>query len=1098
MSIATTDANQGESSQPDPPTYFNELIRASAGTGKTFHLSNRYLRLVLNDVPVTEILATTFTRQAAREILDRILFRLATAAENDNAALELAMAIGLEDSLVKADESFREKCLRKLRELTSALPRLRVSTLDAFFAQIAQSFSLELGLPPGWRIVEESDEAAIRSLAIDRYLGTGKPDRVVKLMHLLSKGKAERSVSRMIAETVVELHGLYLDSEFKSWKRLSQIKPLDDSELQEAIMALNSCDIEQFDVVKAFSNAKQKDCEQAAAGQWDAFLSDGIAKNLAAGVHTFGRGKKNTVPDALEALYEPLISHAIALLRNQVAVQTESTYTLLDGFNTQYQDLKQATRSLRFDDINRSLLPFANAKAFQQIAFRMNGHINHLLLDEFQDTSLDQWRVIRPFAEHVANDDSRSFFCVGDVKQAIYGWRGGDADILDQMDKQLPNVTALELSDSYRSSSVVIDFVNRVNHGIANHPTLGADEQKAAQDWSDSFPQHATARKELAGYVTLETARIADGEDESQGDLVLDRCAERVADVISQCPTATVAVLTRSNDAVGKVIFRLQQKGIGASELGGNPLTDSAAVQIILSRLRIADHPGDSAAFFHLQNSPWANELGIADPNSGAFGLSEQTRRDLADYGYGTTIEAWANLLRPYCNPREWRRVQQLVELAFIYQQQTEQPAQFGFDSQRRIKSRTTEFINRIETQRVADPSTDQVSVMTVHKSKGLQFDVVFVVELDKGKPQTPKCLASRKSPFDPVDQVTRYVPSKILEKFPQNIQRLHHESAQTKFQETLCVLYVALTRPIHALHVIVAPSKPNAKTARLPKTSAGLIRAAIEESDNLPESSIVFELGDAKWSKDKNADATPASEQERSSAAKRRHSQIKLRPASNNLASGQSPSSREGGGRVRLTDRLSLDSSNAMLYGTVVHAWLEKIEWLDSFNPDDQAEPLKRIAQQLGFPPSQIEETWKRFLEITGKPEIRDLLVEPQFQTSLASVSRIDRNEIDRLVVRNEQPIAALIDDKVTSGFIDRLVVAVDHEGKPVAAQIIDYKTDTIDVHDDGAITSKAAFYKPQLEAYQAAVMDMMKLPMESVSCCLALLQPGCVVPVI
>ena len=112
--------------------------------------------------------------------------------------------------------------------------------------------------------------------------------------------------------------------------------------------------------------------------------------------------------------------------------------------------------------------------------------------------------------------------------------------------------------------------------------------------------------------------------------------------------------------------------------------------------------------------------------------------------------------------------------------------------------------------------------------------------------------------------------------------------------------------------------------------------------------------------------------------------------------------------------------------------------------------------------------------------------------------MSRIDRNEIDRLVVRNEQPIAALIDDKVTSGFIDRLVVAVDHEGKPVAAQIIDYKTDTIDVHDDGAITSKAAFYKPQLEAYQAAVMDMMKLPMESVSCCLALLQPGCVVPVI
>ncbi|MFC1758483.1 UvrD-helicase domain-containing protein, partial [Planctomycetota bacterium] len=616
-------SRQDHSPSTASPNYSNELIRASAGTGKTFHLSNRYLRLVLNDVPVTQILATTFTRQAAREILDRILFRLATAAETDESASDLAMALGIGLEFASGDtsgdtsggekggESFRDRCMRKLRELTASLPRLRVSTLDAFFAQIAQSYSLEIGLPPGWRIVEETEETAIRNQAIDRYLGIGKPERVVKLMHLLSKGKAERSVSRMIADTVIDLHSLYLDSDLKAWKRLSQVKMLDDAELEEAVMALSSCDTDQLDVVKAFKPAKEKDCNRAAAGQWDSFLANGIAKKLAAGQTTFGRGAKNTIPESLEALYQPLVQHAVALMRNQVVVQTESTYTLLDGFDTQYQDLKHRTRSLRFDDINRSLLPFANGKAFQQIAFRMNDQINHLLLDEFQDTSLDQWRVIRPFARHVATDGSKSFFCVGDVKQAIYGWRGGDADILNQMHQQLPDIEAMELADSYRSSSVVIDFVNQVNRGIANHPSLNGDEQKASQDWCDAFPQHATARKELPGYVTMETARVAVDEDDSQVDLVLDRCADRVSEVVRACPTASVAVLTRSNDAVGKMIFRLQQRGVGASELGGNPLTDSAAVQVILSRLRIADHPGDSAAFFHLQNSPWANELGI-------------------------------------------------------------------------------------------------------------------------------------------------------------------------------------------------------------------------------------------------------------------------------------------------------------------------------------------------------------------------------------------------------------------------------------------------------------------------------------------------------
>ncbi|MCA9211420.1 MAG: UvrD-helicase domain-containing protein [Planctomycetales bacterium] len=1086
MTATTSAPNMTEMPKPRNSQYTNELIRASAGTGKTYHLSNRYLRLVLDDVPVPQILATTFTRQAAREILDRILLRLAIAAETAGAAADLAMAIGSDTAA--GDLGFQRKCMGKLRELTAALPRIRVSTLDAFFAQIAQAFSLEIGLPPGWRIVEEDEEAAIRGQAIDRYLGIGKPERVVKLMHLLSKGKAERSVSRMIADTVIDLYGMFLDSDRRAWNSLSPVKPLDDVELEEAIMELNACDVDQLDVVKAFKPAKNKDCHQAASHQWDAFLADGIAKNISQGLRTYGNGKKNEIPDSLQALYEPLIKHALALLRNQIALQTESTFTLLNGFDDQYQELKHDTRSLRFDDINRSLLPFAKADSFRQIAYRMNGLIEHLLLDEFQDTSLDQWRVIRPFAEYVARDSNRSFFCVGDVKQAIYGWRGADADILDQLGQQLPEIEPLELTDSYRSSETVIAFVNDVNRGLANHPTLDADENKAAEDWRDAFPTHATARKELPGHVTIETARYPSDDEEAQADLVFDCCAERVAELVNGCPSASVAVLTRSNDAVAKIIFRLQQHGVAASELGGNPLTDSAAVQLILSRLKLADHPGDSVAFFHLQNSPWADELKISSKESGPFSLSEQTRRQLADLGFGAAIETWANELKRFCNPREWRRLRQLVEMGFVFQRQAEQPTELGFSGQRRIKFRTQPFIRRVETQRVADPSADQVSVMTIHKSKGLQFDAVFVVELDKRKSQAPKCVAHRPSPFDGIDQVVRYVPSKILENFPAKIQRLHHESARAKFREDLCVLYVAITRAIHALHLIVAPSNPKAKVHRLPKTAAGLIRAAVDLTDPIEESTVVYETGDRNWFASKNANAENVESEGSGDSVVTKRAPIRLRTPADRMVSGLSPSSREGGGRVRLADRLSLESSMGMLYGTLVHAWFEQIRWLGDFDTAKEKGRLMRIAQQIGFPQQEAENVWLQFRDSLKNAELETLLDRDRFaQTYLNRASAIAEVQ-----VRNEQPITALLDGQVTSGFVDRLVVAVDESGCPTGAVIIDYKTDKLEADDTNSILRKVDHYRPQLKAYRRAISQMLNLDPASVSSYLVFLNVG------
>ncbi|MFG0297154.1 MAG: UvrD-helicase domain-containing protein, partial [Maioricimonas sp. JB045] len=158
------------------------VIRASAGTGKTFQLSNRYLSLLRTTSP-DRILATTFTRKAAGEILERVLTRLAEAALDEKKCNDLA-------KFIHAPGLTPDDCRQMLRRLTHHLHRVRVSTLDSFFSQIATSFTLELGLPPGWRIIDEFEIVQLRERAIETVLQEGDRGDLTQLMHLLAKGEA--------------------------------------------------------------------------------------------------------------------------------------------------------------------------------------------------------------------------------------------------------------------------------------------------------------------------------------------------------------------------------------------------------------------------------------------------------------------------------------------------------------------------------------------------------------------------------------------------------------------------------------------------------------------------------------------------------------------------------------------------------------------------------------------------------------------------------------------------------------------------------------------------------------------------------------------
>ena len=532
------------------------------------------------------------------------------------------------------------------------------------------------------------------------------------------------------------------------------------------------------------------------------------------------------------AAYRPLVEHATAFLLQQIANQTEATYDLLRRFDAVYRRLKLAQRAMRFEDVTRLLSEAALDGRMAEIEYRLDGRLAHLLLDEFQDTSPVQWRVLRLFARRIFREGGRgSFFCVGDVKQAIFGWRGGVAEIFDTIETDLPSLARQALSMSFRSSPVVIDAVNRVFEGLRGNAAL-RNYAPAAEAWAGRFEPHTTKHAGMPGYCRLLAARRAAEGDKQAVETQLFAAAE-IARIAGEAPGRTVGVLVRTNQAVARMIFALGQQGIEASEEGGNPLCDAPAVQLLLSALRLADHPGDTTARFHVARSPLAAALGLTDHEDAAADAALRIRRRLMDDGYGRTLDAWTKVVAPSCDPRGVARLLQLVELAF------------GYDPL--ATARPGDFVSLVQQRRVESPSSSPVRVMTFHQSKGLQFDVVVLPELDYGLAgQPPQLVVGRPEPTAPLTRVCRYVARDERMVLPSSLADLFEAHGRQRVEESLCVLYVAMTRAVHALEMIVAPAKT--REQNMPGTAAGLLRAALACGAAASEGEVLYEQGDPQW----------------------------------------------------------------------------------------------------------------------------------------------------------------------------------------------------------------------------------------------------------
>jgi ATP-dependent exoDNAse (exonuclease V) beta subunit len=1051
------------------------VIRASAGTGKTFQLSSRYIALLAAGVAPDEILATTFTRKAAGEIQDRVLLRLADAAADADCCRELAASIG--------DKGFSQARARELLGATvRALDRLRIGTLDSHFLQIASGFGLELGLPPGWSICDEIVEQALREEAIELALSRGRLSELMTLVNLLAKGEAVRSISRLVESTVTQLFGYYRQAEAVAWEQIQLTKGLTIEELESVLECIAQATMPE----SRWTKTRDTDVANARSADWKTFISKGLALKVADGEVEF---YKKPIPAELVAHYKKLLAHAASVLVGQLADQTRATQKLLAHFAREYADLQTQRRALRFDDVTHKLAAAAGAGAQERFAFRLDGRIRHLLLDEFQDTAPTQWQVLRPLAQaitHSAGDGqaASSFFCVGDTKQAIYGWRGGEAEIFDALGVELQNLEGQTLATSFRSSQSVIDAVNQVFQNLTSHPQLDKLHD-AVQAWQSQFPPHTTAKCELPGFVRLEFAPTAE-DDEDQTAAVCEFAAQAVARYVADSPHSSIGVLVRTNKAVARMIYLLRRRGVPASEEGGNPLIDSPAVEVILSLLRLADHPGDDVARFHLAHSPLAAALELADyrDRRTAEQLARLTRRQLLDEGYGPLVFAWARRLAEHCDERDQSRLQQLVELAYEYQ-----PAS---------TLRTDDFIRLVEQRRIADPTTANVRVMTIHQAKGLEFDIVVLPELHcplVGQPES--VVVGRPRPTEPIDVVCRYAAEEVRKFLPPRLVALFDDDRRRTVAESLCVLYVAMTRAVHCLHMILPPPKSNERS--LPKTYAGLLRATLGQG-LASTAGVVYEHGDAQWFT--RLLARPAAHDPSRGRPLWRsddlleHSPVELPSAQIHLApplpaparglERVSPSSLEGGHKFPAGKLLEDRPTAGFDHGTLVHAWMEQVAWLDDGLPADAS--LLAIAARVapGIAANRAD-------CLARLATLRKQLQQPKIAAALfrAAYNHYAGSGQIHLEVLRERPFALRVGDRLLSGSIDRLVL-IHRGGKLIAAEVLDYKTDALPPGDKAALAAKVEFYRPQMEAYRLAVATVYGLREQAIGLSLLFLHRG------
>jgi ATP-dependent exoDNAse (exonuclease V) beta subunit len=316
---------------------------------------------------------------------------------------------------------------------------------------------------------------------------------------------------------------------------------------------------------------------------------------------------------------------------------------------------------------------------------------------------------------------------------------------------------------------------------------------------------------------------------------------------------------------------------------------------------------------------------------------------------------------------------------------------------------------------------------------------------------------------------------------------------------ESLCLLYVAMTRAVRALFMFIAPSKTNQKT--LPKMFSGMLRGALYgETLALPDTRL-YEHGVPKW-QSPTPDTSPLNasmvvDSEEAQTVDRPRLMIRLRDANRRRARGLErlrPSDDDVNPFTHLAQQLQSSRSQAMLRGSLLHAWLEQIEWLDDGGPDEAL--LRQVAKKFASTALDIDTEIQTFRGMLKLPQTQRILSRHGYDDrsrlgfSEACQAELQSSDITLRVLR-EHPFAIREHDAVVNGIVDRLILFC-REGHVLAADILDFKADTLTVGDSAGMCKAISQYRSQLSTYQRSISRQFSLDSNCMTTHLLFLQLG------
>ncbi|BAW40228.1 recombination protein RecB [Helicobacter pylori] len=730
-------------------------LKASAGSGKTFALSVRFLALLFKGANPSEILTLTFTKKATAEMKERILDYLKILQKEnleDEKEKEKSQNILKElEEKYRLDPSFVQNSAQKIyQRFLNA--EIRISTIDAFFQSILRKFCWFVGLSANFEVNE--DTKAHQQQLNESFLSALDNKQLEELSVFIAQCLSYDSYT---SDSILE-RLRFLKNKLYLFDPNKKEPAFDEEGFLEKLRSLN----QQIQSVETASDAAKTAIK---CDDFRGFLNSSLTWLEKKGEYRYFKKFKDEIP-TLESECEEIEND----LKRYYEARESALFKKFPKFIQLYDKATSKIQALDFDAIKdkvHALLNGYEEMPAEFFYFRLDSKIAHILIDEFQDTSLNDYKILAPFIDEIKAGIGqakwhRSVFFVGDVKQSIYGFRGSFSSLFESVSKDFYHDN---LEFNHRSSPLIINYVNTIfKKAYQNSPTAY---------WEQKYPKASSNKHARDGYVKV--SLVAD-----ERELLLEQILQEAKNLLEHCidPKDITLLCTTNDDALE--IKNYLQKNLSAIR----PSTESSAKlsQFVESKII------KNALEYALAEEPYKPFY-----KHSVLKLAGYLHDDaIALAGFNPKKESVAGFV--------WK----VMELFELYGECAQICLELAVGCED-----ANEFLEKLEAKEIASFKAEGAQIMTIHKSKGMQFPYVIVCErLGKSKTNNSNQFLEE---YSGTELTRLYYRMKNREVVDKDYARALDKEEAAKNHEETNVYYVAFTRAELGL-IVVAKDKDQKK----------------------------------------------------------------------------------------------------------------------------------------------------------------------------------------------------------------------------------------------------------------------------------------------